>query len=406
VQRRPRSTIAAVRKRIGIFQYEWPLQIHTTNLAIKLAESGFQVDVYLYQCNSAFINMSALTDHSGVNVYLFKRSFMERVVDRLVRDARRLLHLEYCHPDRIAQVARQHLEHVAGNGKYDYFIGIEKRGLVWAGMLAESLGTPYLYYSLELHTDEHLTLKGKPDFVAIRRLEKEYHGRAAGTIVQDEWRARVLLDSNDIGETDVIYLPVSVTGPRVEKKGRYLHEKLGIDFTKKIVLYFGQVCKGRGATELMECAQRFGDDLVLVLHGPILPDVPMGSDYGGNVFFSQEIIDSVDIPEMVSSAHIGIALYGDANINDRLTAFSSEKIAFYMQSGLPIIANTNESYELLMRHHRCGELVDRIDQVPEAAGRILADYEQYRAAAFAAYEHFYSFDTNVHQLIEYLSRDG
>lgn len=392
-------------KKIGIFQYEWPLQIHTANLAIKLAENDFQVDVYLYQCDSTFINLSSLSQNSGVKVYLFKRSFMERVADRLVRDARRLFNLGYRQPDRIAKVTRQTLACVAANAACDYFIGVEKSGLVWAGMLSEKLGTPFLYYSLELHIEGHPAFAGKSEFASIRSQEKKYHARAVATIVQDEFRGKALLESNGITKTDVIYIPVSVTGARVEKKSWFLHEKLGIDSSKRIVLYVGQVCKERGAIELIECASRLGDDLVLVLHGPILPGVPTGNDHGGKVFFSREIIDSKDMPEMVSSAHIGLAFYTNDIINDRLTAFSSEKIAYYMQSGLPLIAYSNESYELLMQQHRCGELVERIDQVPEAAGRIDADYDRYRAAAFAAYEHFYSFDTNVRKLVEYLSRD-
>ena len=96
---------------------------------------------------------------------------------------------------------------------------------------------------------------------------------------------------------------------------------------------------------------------------------------------------SENIPKIVSSAYIGVAYYGDATVNDRLTAFSSEKIAHYMQCGLPVIAHRNESYELLMQQHHCGEMVDHIRQLSRTT---------------AAYDHFYSFDKNMRALTEFL----
>lgn len=392
-------------KRIGIFQYEWPLQIHTVNLARKLAENGFLVDLYFYQCEATFISLPLLASFPGVRVFPLQRTFLQRVTDRLMRRARKMLGLEYCPPDRMKQVVGLSMARIANEPGYDYFIGVEKKGLVWAGMLAEQLGTPYLYYSLEIHIEGHPAFTGKRDFVAIRNLERKYHAGAAATIIQDELRARALLESNGIGKADVIHIPVSVTGDVIRKKSTFLHQRLGIDPSKKIVLYIGQVRKIRGALELMECAGRLGSDFVMVLHGQFFADAPTTDDHGGKLFFSRDLINNEDIPEMVSSAHIGIAFYPNDIVNDRLTAFSSEKIAYYMQAGVPFIAYRNESYELLMAQHHCGEMVDRIVQLPQAVEKIAADYGQYRDAAFAAYEHFYSFDNNVHRLIEYLSRD-
>jgi glycosyltransferase involved in cell wall biosynthesis len=389
-------------KRIGVFQYEWPVKVYTVDLVAKLAESGFQTDLFLFECNNTFVDPSVLSSHPDVRVFTFKRGLAFRIAGRIIRDLRKVLWLPYRHPRIKTGLIKETLK-IIGSTRYDYFIGIEKNGLIWAGMLSEKLNVPFLYYSLELFIEGHPALDLDGNSAIIRQEEKKYHARAAGTIIQDELRAKTLFESNGVEGKNAIYIPVSITGKTVEDKSYFLHERLGIELSKKIILYIGQVCKNRGVNELIQCAGRLGEDFVMVFHGPFFPDVSTDDDCGGKIFFSKDMISNDEIPKLVSSAYIGIAFYGEATPNDRLTAFSSEKIAYYMQSGLPVIAHRNESYELLMRQHRCGELVEHIHQLPEAVQKIDADYARYRQNAFAAFEHFYSFDINMRGLTEFLS---
>jgi glycosyltransferase involved in cell wall biosynthesis len=275
--------------------------------------------------------------------------------------------------------------------------------MIWAGALSEKLNVPFIYYSLELYIDGHPELGSYSNSEVIRCEEKKYHARAAGTIIQDELRAKALFESNGVEEKNAIYIPVSITGKIIEASSHYLHEKLGIDVSKKIILYLGMIRKKRGINELMQCASQLGDDFVIVLHGPLVSDVSITDTNGGKIYFSTDIVRSEDIPKLISSSYIGVAFYGDATVNDKLTAFSSEKIAYYMQCGLPIIAHKNESYELLFNQHRCGELIEHIHQLPDAVQKIDADYENFRGNVFLAFEHYYSFDNNIHVLTEFLS---
>jgi glycosyltransferase involved in cell wall biosynthesis len=390
-------------KRIGIFQYEWPVKIYTVDLVAKLAESGFQTDLYLYACDTSLCSPSVLARYPNVRVFGSTRSLAARIVTRIIRNARKLLGLPYQCPQREAGGLKRTLKSM-GTYKYDYFIGIEKNGLIWAGILSEKLGVPIFYYSLELYIEGHPALDFNSNSAFLRQDEKKYHARAVGTIIQDALRAKTLFESNGVKEKNAIYIPVSVSGGKVKEKSHFLHERLGLEFHKKIILYIGMVCKNRGVNELIQCASRLGEDFVMVFHGPFYPDVSTEGNFGGKVFFSRDMINNEEIPKIISSAYIGVAFYGDKNANDRLTAFSSEKIAYYMQSGLPIISHRNESYELLMQQHRCGELIAHINQLPEAAQKIDVDYASYRENAFAAFEHYYSFDINVRALTGYLSR--
>jgi hypothetical protein len=105
---------------------------------------------------------------------------------------------------------------VIGQNRYNYkcFIGIEKKGLIWAGLLNREYKyhIPYLYYSLELYIEDHPIRFTDKFFPRLRKLEKRFHREAAATIIQDSMRAKVLFESNHIEKQPVILVPVSLRG--------------------------------------------------------------------------------------------------------------------------------------------------------------------------------------------------
>lgn len=389
-------------KRIGIFQYGWPLQIHALNLASSLAEEGFIVDLFLYDCDLSYVNLSKLQNNSNVNVIFCERKEIYKSVENVIYKILCLFGLSDS-PPVWGSVVKYSSKYIR-DSKYDYFIGIEKKGLLWAGRLLKKFGVPYLYYSLELFVEGHPVFDGKREFIAVRREERKYHTDAIGTIIQDKLRAEVLLKSNGIITTDIIYLPVSVTGDIIREKNYFIHDRFNIDRSKKIIFYFGLICENRGVHELVNIAENLGDDFVMVLHGPAAGYLISPELCNNKLYLSTDLVDADKITRMLSSAHIGMAFYDNEITNARLTAFSSEKIALYMQAGLPIVAYSNESYELLMDNYRCGELVDHIHDVPEAVRKIDAYYLRYRENAFSAFNKYYSFNNNVTALHKYLSK--
>jgi glycosyltransferase involved in cell wall biosynthesis len=112
------------------------------------------------------------------------------------------------------------------------------------------------------------------------------------------------------------------------------------------------------------------------------------------VVFSLDFVGEEKIIDVISSATIGLALYDNMNSNDRLAAFSSVKVAYYLQCGDPIIAFDSESFRELMDTYKCGELISSIDEIPQKAEKILNDYDRYKEQAFMAFREFYDFDKN------------
>lgn len=386
-------------RRIGIFQYEWPLQSYSVDLIIKLAESGYKVD-FFYKESLRLVNIDKITKCPNVRLIIKKQNnILFKIRNKLLKALKKILNIDNNIIQRsILKKSRKLIKH------YDYlcFIGIEKKGLIWAGKLSEEINVPLIYYSLELYVEDHPV--GKKN-IYLRAVEKKYHQIAKATIVQDEMRADVLLRFNEITETELIYIPVSVRGEIVRSKSDYFYKKFGINKRKKIILFFGVIGKTRYVPELAKIANSLGNEFIMVFHG--FGDM----DYieklkkmakSDNLLFSLDLVPDDRIQEIISSAHVGIALYSNDTFNDRLTAFSSQKIALYLRAGVPIITFNNENYQKLMKCFYCGELINRIEELPISVRKIMDNYSFYKNNAYSAYDSFYNFDKNFFRLKNFI----
>jgi hypothetical protein len=351
---------------VAMFQFAWPVQSHTINAAIVLAEAGYTVDLFLFNAPS-FVNLESLSKWDTVHVHdltpTLRRhahpppAFLLRLARRVrgwlrvpLLTARQAYWLWPTATKRLVpQTVLTRTMAIIGRNRYSCLIGIEKRGLIWAGRVAERLGAPLVYYNLELYTKDYINdypvtnLGGPVYFRRVREAEGRYHRRAAATIVQTRERARALCEDTgvELSEATIFYVPVSVLGAASCKPATLLHDLLGLPKDQKIVLYFGHICAERYAMELTRAAQRFHDDWTLVMHGwgePSTFEQIRNLDKRDKVALSLEMVDSDRIGEVVSSAAAGIVLYRPRPLNDRLTAFASEKMALYMQHRLPFVS--------------------------------------------------------------------
>jgi glycosyltransferase involved in cell wall biosynthesis len=398
-------------KRIGMFIYDWGMYHYCKDLAIKLAEAGYLVDIFFkdWDVRPNYANTNDLDLNENIRFYNFttkptrRQVFSRRFIRMLNKIAILFSVPRNDTPEKI--VDRNILDRskeIIGTSQYYCLIGIEKKGLIWAGMLSEIYHSPLIYYSLELYIEDN------PIFDRIYNLldaERKYHKLAIATIIQDGPRSDVLLKSNGIEKTNVIYFPVSAKGNIIREKSKFLQTKLHIDDNKKIILHFGAIDKNRCLPQLVRIAKDLDDGVVLVVHGPgpkkYLNYLQSIADRN-KVVFSFDFIPEDEIENLISSAHIGIALYETTNANDRLVAFSSSKVAYYTQCGVPMIAFDTESSRELVSSYRCAELINTINEIPLKARKILENYDIYREESYAAYQRFYNLDKNFSNLIDNL----
>jgi len=405
-------------KKIVLFQYDWLLQNYSIDLATKLAELGFEVyflgfnitkhglsDVNQFKEGNIFfkefIDIEKKTGFNSRHILLKYWSYLNWYYYRF-RHFFLFRKLKF-NTSLNRSVLFQSLNFLK-NKSFDYFIGIEKQGLTWAGIFSKSFGVPLVYYSLELFIED---MENHDDWIHYRHLraaELYYHKKSDATIIQDRLRAAVLEQYNNTINKK-LYLPVSVRGESFTKKSNYFQDKFKLSNQNYVLLYFGVIGPYRFCEETIEISHLLPDGVALVFHGIDFSNYVESKlkikEESKLVSFSLDIEPESKIPEIIASAHIGLALYHLEYLNDRHIAYSSQKIAYYFKSGIPIIAFKNESFLDLYSHFKCVRMIEHVAEIPKACADILADYAQYRAEAFKAYEKFYRFENVSSSISDY-----
>lgn len=398
-------------KRIGLFEYDWSMYHYIKDFAIKLAEAGYLVDVFFKDLDVSpdYANTNDFSCYPNIRYYNFTTPATRRqaIRRRYIRLLNKLaIPLSIPRNDAPEEIIDRHIlersKEIIGTSQYFCLIGIEKKGLIWAGMLSEIYHRPLIYFSLELYIEDNPALY---TYYHVLAAERKYHKLAVATIIQDEPRANVLLKSNGIEQMNVLYFPVSAKGNTVREKSKFLQNQLHIDDNKKIILHFGAIDKNRCLPQLVRIAKDLDDGVLLVVHGygpkKYLDYLQSIADKN-KVIFSLDFIAEEKIESLISSADIGIALYKTTNANDRLVAFSSSKVAYYTQCGVPMIAFDTESSRELVSLYRCAESINTTNEIPLKARKILENYDSYREQSYAAYQRFYNLDENFSKLIDNL----
>lgn len=431
-------------RRVAVFQADWPVQSQTVNAVAALAQAGYEVELFLFKAHT-YVDLGELQQWPGVEVYDLTaadlshpsttpaethglrrrvrtrlRALAPRLASWYSRARSGLASVRYAsrrildaHVMLDENIVKQALQIMQGK-EYASLIGVEKRGLVWAGALAEQLGVPYMYFSLELYTEDFgrfadMRLWQSVDFKRLRATERMYHKKAAATIIQDPDRAQVLFRANRLAleGARVFYVPVSLRGGVVRSRSRFLHESLGILDGTRVILYFGQINEDRYAVELAKAAQSFPREWRLVMHGwgdsEVIHKIK-ALDSHNRLVISLEMVPSDLIPELIASADVGLALYSPRIENDRLTAFSSEKMALYLQCGVPFVAFDYPGYQRLASEDRCGAVIHELTELPAAINQIFAAHGQFRVNAYKAFGKYYDFEKSFAKVIEGLEQ--
>ncbi len=390
--------------RVAIFIYERGLNIHHFNLAKGFADRGDEVFLFLHDTDEFVFG---LKNFEGINIKIFNLFEFNSLRSRFERKFRKIeidSHLFFNRNIKELLISRKSmrksLKIIRRIGHLDLAIGVEKKGLLWAGKLFKNSGTKLLYYSLELYEDDHYSYFNDKTFPFVRSAEKHYHRKCDATIIQDTDRCKFLYSINGIEHQRALYLPVSVS-----KESPFLDTDYMVDKIKnqkaKIVLYFGRIDDHRKSFEI---AKAFSNTksvgYILILNGPA--DI----DYISCILkLSPDILHVDKSPEkyidsIISTAHIGLVPYEYKSVNDELTVFASEKLAFYLKHGKPVIAYSNPQYEKFFSEYKCGIAIKDSSELWKAINIIDQDYSSYQSAAFSTYNKFYCFENRFKLIYE------
>jgi hypothetical protein len=267
------------------------------------------------------------------------------------------------------------------------------------------------YYSLELAllSETAADGPGASERLALEEARQWSHD-ICGLIIQSPERERLFRSDQPLAEnTPVLHLPVTGLGPAVAERQDLLQRRYAIPARARIAIHLGGANPYYSSLPLAEVFSAM-EDWYLVFQGNHL------RGYGDEIrrlakerrarqiivpktFYSE--IDSLD--RILMSCHVGIAWYNDLNANFRSAGQSSGKITAYLKFGLPVIANRYPSTEEALTKTGCGITVARMDEIPAALSRIVANYGDYSARARSEYERHYRFENYRQPLRKFLA---
>lgn len=411
-------------KKIGMLIFKYPLGISLSliNSAILLAREGYEVHIFIdkasFDASRIHFNEKNIRIHTietnkedTFNTSILNRLFSEK--SSYYSSMGIINYGKYIFIFKeLFKFYRKTLDYI--DDKYACIFGADAFGLIAATLVAKSFSKkteiPVIYYNLELLLDKECnSLTDK----VLKSLERECNKRSILTIIQDERRAKYLIKDNGVPENKFVYVPVSALGDIYQNKSDYLHRTLDVPKSKKIILYAGTIMSEFMCLEIAETAQNWDDGVVLVLHtwradssnDPYVHKI-RGLTRNKKVYLSLNPVERESLPELLSSADIGLVFYQNLGGNFYETGYSSNKLAQYLQVGLPVITSDYPSFREVIGGYRCGECAKGPDEIEKLAREIFSDYDSYRNNAFKCYQEKYEFSKYFKVVIDKLKDMG
>lgn len=365
------------KKKIGLIMFWYPIGVSPAliNLAEFLAKANFQVHIFID--DNTFQQTKVNFSDKNIILHLIRKIPPQQLKFKnsfdLIRHRIEVLvgFYRYCH--QISTLMDRN---------FTCFIGADTLGMIAANWVGSSKKIPVVYYNLELLlTEECRTIKDK----IVKFFEKRASQKARWIIIQDQKRAEYLIEDNNLAKEKFIFIPTAMSNKTVSRND-FLRKKFRISHDKKIILYAGEMVPWSMGLEIAQAAQKWGDDLVLVLHSSRIHEEV--KDYlhkiksiiikPGKVYFSEPVKWGF-LPKIIASADIGLAFYGDnrEKIGHYEIGESSGKLASYLQVGLPVITCDSSSFKNIINKYQIGEYAHHVNQIENLAKKILKNYNFY-----------------------------
>lgn len=411
-----------IKGRIAIF-YPWG-NLDTVpslrNAAILLAASGYKVEFHTLRDTcypqpgfddtviSVFSDRPAVFSVMGIARPKWARFLPGRF--------HRFLTIKFYRPMMRRLFIEPDFEHRHASIPYTAIIGVDPEGLKDASLFAKRLNVPLIYWSVELLFMNEITTKQQK---MLKYNEIKLSRKSAFTIIQDKWRAQALIEENGISADKIVLVPNSPLGKAKRSSNSFLHDRLKIDRDRKIVLCAGTITGWAMSKELVQSAQTWPHEFVLVMHSrknaygllyEAYHEAVFNSADPLNVVFSFEPVHANQLLDLVSSADIGVAFYSPLLLdgseklqkNLKIMGFSSGKLSTYLKCGLPIVTNAENGFRSLIESYNCGVFVTHPSETKDALQEIMAHYSDFSSNVCRCFNEKLEFEAHFNHVIEKL----
>lgn len=248
----------------------------------------------------------------------------------------------------------------------------------WAAQVAMLTGVPLGYISDELVADEELTT---PALHKWMQRERAAHRHCAFTIALSLERAAYLRHLHDLPEQHPIFVvPNAAPGPAVRQPSRYYRDRLALSDDRTIALHAGGMGWAPLASLITEAEQWQDPDAPALVCQGRLPSQMAACVARGAAYYASDSLPSAILDYAVSSADVGLALYDDGKVNDRLMGTASGKVCLYLKSGLPVVTTRQSCFEWI-ETAGCGVRAGSVREIRPAIEAARADFRRLSAGA-------------------------
>ncbi len=260
---------------------------------------------------------------------------------------------------------------------FDLIIGVDRFGLIEAGLINEIYKTPYIFFSFEIMFEAENSKRYK-------EMERRASRSVSLWIAQDEIRGAKLQSENRLNPKKNFYIPLASLGLGDVSRTR-LRDQLGIAEQKKCALMMGSLTTWSLAKEVVESTSQWPSDWTLIIHdryGNTSNELlKLGLDLsqldGDRIYLSSGAVTKVDdMSEIFSGVDVGLAFYQPDSIgpyagqNLEYLGLASGKISTFLRYGVPIIMNNIGLYSELAVEHEFGFVVSAPAALPEALAQL------------------------------------
>jgi hypothetical protein len=283
--------------------------------------------------------------------------------------------------------------------RYDLVIGVDRQGLMEAGLLHDSTGIPHVCFSFEIMFESETSTRYK----ALECLAAQ---TVSLWVVQDETRARLLAAENHFAPERKFLLPLASAGIGSQSADR-LRDRLGIPADRQVAMALGSVSGWSMTGRILSGVADWPAAWVLILHERYgRARAELGADLarfesliGRRIFISETAADMVDdLGSVLSGVDVGLAFYEPdyktvyTGRNLQNLGMASGKISTYLRYGVPVILNDIGLFPEEARQHGFGRVVTS----PEEIGPQLDACSDGRHAANATRYFAQKLDFDVH----------
>lgn len=288
----------------------------------------------------------------------------------------------------------------------DYFciIAVEPQSLISATICAMNKKIPVIYHNMELLVEEKCNTVSKK---VLKDLERECNKLCVFTIIQDKKRAEYLARDNRLDFSKIRLLPVSSSEKIYTQKTDFLKKNLYIPKEKEIILYAGNIGKSSMSLEVAKSVKNWRENYVLVFHGwnKLSPRDNYNKEFkklidNKKIYFSEKQVSFQQLPELLSSAKIGLIFYENWGPNFYEVGSSCNKLVSYLRVGLPVISVDFPSLKEKIEKSNCGVCVKSPEFIAGAIEKIMKNYGYYSENAHNLYQKDYDFSKNFRNILE------